>query len=185
MEQIDDNFQLNFIINSKTKIIVDEKLLDKLLRSDYSSFPKGTDITNIYSLYFEINFKDGGNLMIYSLPVRCNIMISKTNRVINLYSFKHLKLILENLKDDYKNPYFYSNFKQKDIFINDSKLKETDFYYESSIEIKNKDENEYKEMIEKIFNDMNNILLSKKGNYDFISPNFKIYFPTIDQDELS
>ena len=185
MEQIDENFQLNFIINSKTKIIVDEKLLDKLLRSDYSSFPKDTDITKIYSLYFEIKFKDGGNLMIYSLPVECNIMISKTNRVINLYSFKHLKLILENLKDDYKNPYFYSNFKQKDIFINDSKLKETDFYYESSIEIRNKDENEYKEMIEKIFNDMNNILLSKKGNYDFISPNFKIYFPTIDQDELS
>ena len=180
MEGIDENYNLYFETKSGDRIDVNEKLLEELKKLDYSSFPKNTNISLYSGPFFEINFEDGSYLIIYYIPIKCIITISQSKKGLLLYSYKHLKLILEKLNKEYTNPYFFSNHYNKNILINTNDLKESDFVFETSIEIKEKKKDEDSDKIKLIFEGIKKIYMpNKQLTYEFISPNFNIYFPKI------
>ena len=179
-EDIDEDFHLYFKTKSGDIINVNDKLLDKLKKLDYSSLPQNVNVSLCSGPFFEISFKDESSIIINYIPINCKITISKSQKVISLYSYKHLKLILNKLKEEYTNPYFYSTFYSKTIFVNYNNLEEQDFCFEKDIEIKEKKKVEDIEKIKLIFGGIKKIYESKKNlTYEFISPNFKIYFPKI------
>ena len=175
MEYINKKFQLFF--GTKSGLIeINDELLEKLKKSDKTSFPNETKIFLSNGPFFEINFNDGSNLIIDYIPIKCTLTVNQIKREILLYSFKHLKLILKHFGDDYKNPYFYSNYYKKDILINDPNFEEKDFSYESSIEIKDKKNEVNPEKIKSFFKELKILYDSKDDfTYEFISPNFNIY----------
>ena len=182
--EIDQNFQLFFKTKSGLLINFNKELLLKLNQLDYSSLPEGTDISLGSGPFYELDFQDGSNLIINCYPIKCIFTISNSKKEISLYSLKHLKLILEKLKNEYTNPYFYSNYYLKDIQINSTEYSEIEFSYETEIEIKENNKDECIEKIKKIFKDIKDIYSTKHQNTkDFISPNFGIYFTKIIQDE--
>ena len=87
----------------------------------------------------------------YTKNIQCKITILKSPKELNLYSFKHLKLILEKVNDEYKNPFYYSSRLKKNIFLNETNMSELEFPFEKSIEIKEKDISDNKKKIEEIF----------------------------------
>ena len=187
MEYIDKNFNLYFKTKSDDIIEVNSELSSKLKKLDKSSLPKNTKIILGSGPFFKISFEDGSNSIISYDPIKCLITISQSKREISLYSFKHLKLILDKLKDEYKNPYFYSNNFKKNILVTDNQIEDDEYFsYESSIEIKDKKDEEDIQKIKNFFKNIKNIYTSEKGiTYKFISPNFNEYFPLINKDKLT
>ena len=176
MEFINEKFQLLFATKSNFFIEINDELLEKLKKSDKTSFPENTKIFLSNGPFFEIEFNDGSNLEIDYIPIKCTLTINRIRREILLYSFKHLKLILTQFGEEYINPYFFSNYYGKDIFINDENYKEKDFAYESSIEIKDRKNEENSENIKSFFKELKKVYDFKKDfTYEFISPNFNIY----------
>ena len=184
-ETIDQFYQLNFKINSQSQIIVNKDLLEKLENYDYSPFPKDTEINRTQPSIFDIYIKGGRNIKIFRIPIDCRIRISEVEKKISLYSYKHLKIILNQLKNEYKNPNYFSNYFGKTIYVNDENIDEIDFSYEKEIEIK-ENTNDNLKMINDIYNNIKNIYTknSKDMNYEYISPNFKIYFPDMIDENL-
>ena len=186
MEVIDDNYQLYFKLKSGFTINVNKKFLSQIKESDKSSLPENTKIVMSSGPFYEIYFQDGTNFIIYYYPIKCIFTISNTIKEIFLYSFIHLKLILDKLRKEYKNPYFYSKCYEKNIYLNENDLKEIDFSFETSIEIKEQDEEEFNEKIKEIFKDIQDTYSTKNPpTYKFISPNFNIYFPKVISNELT
>ena len=176
MEFINEEFQLFFATSSDFVIEINDDLLEKLKKSDKSSFPNDTKIFLSSGPFFEINFNDGSHLIIDYIPIKCTITINQIKKEIFVYSLKHLKLIIDNLGKEYKNPYFYSSYYKKDILINDANFGEKDFSYESSIEIKDKKNEGNIEKIKSFFKELTILYDSKDDfTYEFISPNFNIY----------
>ena len=183
MENVDEKFRLSFEVDANKKILVDKVLLGKLKRYNYSEFPEGTIVQRKYPSVYDIFPKIGGHhLAILFFPIECKIKIANSYKVIFLYSYKHLKLILADLKEYYKNPYFYSTYHYNDFYVNVTDIKERFFSYEKRpIEIKEKNEKANEEEIKKIYKDIKNIYsnYSDKITYEYISPNFNTYFPKI------
>ena len=177
METIDDLFQLNFTTTNGFKVIVNKDLISDLNKYDYSKLPKDTKVIIKQTSIYDIYFTDKTNFKILSIPVECRLSISK--KEYSLYSFQHLKLILDKYKKEYKNPYYYSTYYLKDIYINDTAIENKYFSFEEKIEIKEKDNEDNKKKIKKIFEDLTKIY--KKDcvifSYEYISPNYDIYFP--------
>ena len=187
MAMLDEKYQLNYQMNSGQKILLNEELIQKLNKADYSTFQKGTKIKRRYPSLYEIVFENGDTLTIFIEPVKCKILITNFQKVIPLYSFNHLKLLLKNLMDEYKNPYFFSKFFNKDIIINNVMLEERFFSFETEIEIREMNEKTYEEEMNRIFGELKNIYLDSPSafTYEFISPNFNTYFPNINPGKLT
>ena len=187
MEYIDENLNLYFKTKSGNIIEVNSELSAKLKKLDKSSLPKNTKIILGSGPFFKMCFEDGSNFIISYDPIKCLITISQSKRETSLYSFKHLKLILDKLKDEYKNPYFYSNNFKKNILVNYNQIEDDEYFsYESSIEIKDKKDEEDIQKIKNFFKNIKNIYTSEKGiTYKFISPNFNEYFPLINKNKLT
>ena len=186
MECIDENYNLYFKMKNGEKIEVNKELSDKLKKLDKSSFPKDSKIILGSGPFFKISFEDGSNFIINYYPIKCLITVSQSKREISLYSLKHLKLILDNLKNEYKNPYFYSTNFKKNILVNDNQINDDDFSYESQIEFKDKKIEEDIQKIKIFFKNIKDIYTSERSiTYNFISPNFKIYFSNSIQDKLT
>ena len=182
METLDNEFQLYIEISPNNKILVNEELLQKININDFSSFPEGVEVLRTYPSLYEINFQSGNNMTIFCIPVKCELSISGIPKEIFVYSFKHLKLILAQLKKEYKNPFFYSSFYKADVYINDNKdIDERNFSFERTIEIKNEKEEAHQKEIRQIFEGIEKIYskVQKTYTYEFISPNFNKYFPNI------
>ena len=180
MAMLDEKFQLIYKMNSGEKILINEELVEKLQNAELSSFKiKSRDVT-----FYEIIFENDDSLFIFNDPVKCKITISNSQKVIPLYSLYHLRLLLKNLKDQYKNPYFYSVMSNKIISVFDTSLGEKDFSYERNIDIRDIEEESYEIEIEKIFHELKKIYSNSAYTYEFISPNFNMYFSNINQDKL-
>ena len=185
VETVDELYQLNFKIDSESKIIVNEDLLKKINDYDDSPFPKGTEIYRTHPSIYDIHFGNGRNLKINSIPTVCKIAISRKDKIILIYSYNHLKLILKKLEKEYKNPYFYAKHSKKNIYVNEANIDQLDFSYEEEIEIKENEKDNLK-IINDIYNNINNIYKNAKNiNYEFISPNFKIYYPDVFYENLT
>ena len=189
MEFIDEKFRLHFVTAFGYEIIINDKFLEQIRKLDNSSLPENTKIIQYIGPFFELSFSDESKIIIYYFPVKCKININQSKEEILLYSLQHLKLILTQLKEEYQNPYFYSNYFKKEILINEGKLKEKEFSYEREIEIKDKKIEENTEEIKLIFKILKTIYENKNNfTYEFISPNFNIYyknFPIILTDQFN
>ena len=124
VETVDELYQLNFKIDSESKIIVNEDLLKKINDYDDSPFPKGTEIYRTHPSIYDIHFGNGRNLKVNSIPTVCKIAISRKDKIILIYSYNHLKLILKKLEKEYKNPYFYAKHSKKNIYVNEANIEE-------------------------------------------------------------
>ena len=186
-ETVDETYQLKFKTNSGKIIIVNDELLDKIENYDNSSFPEGTKIIRLQPSIFDIHFANKNNLKIFRIPIICKIKISQVEKKLSLYSFRHLKLCLNKLKKEYTNPYFYSSYSRKNIYINDSNIEEIDFSYETEIEIKEKKKEDEIQNINNIYTNINNIYIENSGDmtYEYISPNYNKYFPKMTPENLS
>ena len=190
-EYLDENLRLNFRNKSGYCLFVNDKLIDNLTNSNFSFLPLGTKASRageIKGLY-QLDFADGSQFKFFSVPVFAKIKISKKEREIPIYSLKHLKLILEKYKTDYTNPYYYSSYFFKDIFLNYNNLNDDDLFHEAQIEIKEKEEENYEDYITKIFIHLNSVYMNYKVNsipysYEYLSINFNIYFPMLTPNKL-
>ena len=177
MEFIDEKFQLHYATKLDEEIIINDKLLEQIKKLDNSLYPEISKIVLSFGPFFELYFNDGSKIIIYYFPIKCTIQKGQSKEKILLYSLKHLKLILNQLNKEYKNPYFYSNHFKKEILINDDNLQDMDFCYETDIEIKDKKIEEYTEKIKLIYKEYKNIYGKENDfTYEFISPNFNIYY---------
>ena len=175
MYSIDNCYNLEFKDNSGHKITINEKLLKELEEDDLSSFPDGTVLSNeiTENYYYNLKFKDNSQLKIFKFPVNCKFLGS--NGYIPLYSYEHLKKVLEIL--NFNCPFYYSAFYKQDIYIDINKIEQNYFYLETEIEIKDK-KDDYSETIKKIFQDFKEIYKEEnksKCTYKFICPTFNNY----------
>ena len=169
-------------INEKYHLIygtieVNENLIDSLQVNDLSKFPENTKIRQIYTNAFEIEIQNKEKLIIYQIPIQCIIEIKGEKKKIQIYSFKHLELVLDKVKDDYPEPYFYSSYNKKNLRVMKNKIDEREFCLEESIEIKNEDQKKSVEKIKNIYKEINEIYFSNNNNnYTYLSPNYNVYF---------
>ena len=131
MAKINEKYQLIY-----GTIEVNENLIDSLQVNDLSKFPENTKIRQIYTNAFEIEIQNKEKLIIYQIPIQCIIEIKGEKKKIQIYSFKHLELVLDKVKDDYPEPYFYSSYNKKNLHVMKNKIDEREFCLEESIEIK-------------------------------------------------
>ena len=176
MYSIDNSYCLEFKDNSGHKIIIKDKILKELENDDLSSFPEETALLNSLSenYAYHLKFKDESQLKIFKIPVNCEFLGS--NGKIQLYSYEHLKKLLEAL--NYKCPFYFSNLLQRYIYIDINKINETHFHAEDSIEIIDK-KSDYSVKIKNIFEKLKKIYKSNEITYEYICPNYNTYFPNI------
>ena len=173
MAKINEKYQLIY-----GTIEVNENLIDSLQVNDLSKFPENTKIRQIYTNAFEIEIQNKEKLIIYQIPIQCIIEIKGEKKKIQIYSFKHLELVLDKVKDDYPEPYFYSSYNKKNLHVMKNKIDEREFCLEESIEIKNEDQKKSVEKIKNIYKEINEIYFSNNNinNYTYLSPNYNVYF---------
>ena len=174
MYSIDKSYGLEFRDNSGHQIKIKDKILEELENDDLSSFPEGTVLSDdpIENYAYNLDFKDGSQLKIFKIPVNCQFLGS--NETIKLYSYEHLKKILEPL--NYKSPFYFSNLLYKNMYLDINKIEETHFHAEVSIEIKDMLD-DYSEKIKTIFEKLTKIYKTNEITYEYICPKYNTYFP--------
>ena len=176
MYTIDKNYNLEFTYSSVKKLVIDDKIVDQLKNEKLISFPKETQLINDPDKInlFKVSFKEGEILEIFKFPVKCKFL--PNNVITKIYSYKHLYLILEKLK--YKNPFYYSSFYKRNIYLDIDKIEETYLDSEESVEINEFLDEKYKAKISAIYKELENLYAKGKQNiYSIkqISPNFNCY----------
>ena len=176
MYTIDQNCNLEFTYSSENRLAITDKIVDELHNEKLSSFPKGAQLIsdpNKINL-FQVSFEGGEILEIFKFPVKCKFL--QHNIITKIYSYKHLYLILEKL--EYKSPFYFSSFSQRNIYLNMNKIEETYLDSEDSVVINDFSEEKYKAKISDIFNELKNLYANGKQNtYSIkqLSPNFYCY----------
>ena len=185
MYSLGEKYSLEFIHDKSDKIIINETLLKKLENEDLSSFPEETVFCEkINEKYiYNLILKDKTSIKILKNPVECKF--SGCNEPIRLYSYEHLKKILE--ASNFNCPFYYSKFYRRDIYIDIKKIEQTKFYVERTIEIKDK-QDDFKEKIKQIYKNLKKMYEDNNENqytYEFICPNYNNYFSNIFVKNLS
>ena len=182
MVEVDGSLNLIYNLSPQKKIIFDEEFLQKLKEADLSELPENTSLEMIGLEFFILKFENNKTIKIFTDSVSCKL--KDTEKIIKIFSFDHLKIILQNkIKEKvYKNPYYYSNDIGENIDININEIDKTKIYLEDYIEIKDKETKDFEKDIKSIFNKLSKIYKEKSFNkysYQFISPNFNSYFPNL------
>ena len=182
MVEVDNSYQLIYNHYSGNKIIFNDSLLEKLNMKDYSCLPADTTVFLEKIEFYKLVFGDGNELKIFRIAVNCKF--KDLVNPIKIFSPEHFRIILERkIKEDvYNNPYYYSNFWEKNIYININKIEETKIYLETYIEIKDKETPNIEAETKSLYNELNSIYKEKgikQYSYKFISPNFNSYFSDI------
>ena len=174
MYTIDNSYNLILKDNNGNEITINEKIINELNNYELISFPEGTTIIEdiIETQFYKLLLPDAIILKIFQSPVKCQFIGHIKD--INLYSFEYLKLILEKL--DYKCPFYFSYFYQKNVYIDINKISETNINVDRYIEILEKIDNESK--IKKIFEELKGRYTSNTINYtyEFLNPNYNKYY---------
>lgn len=185
MYELDDCYNLIFKDHSDNKITIDKNIINQLKYDELISFPEGTTILEniLETQFYKLLFPDGSILKIFIRPVQCQFI--KYNITIDLYSYEHLKLSLQNLK--YNCPFYFSELRQKKIYIDINKIEETNFKVDKHIEIIEKidDYTKIKNIFEESQKKYNNNNINY--TYEFFNPNYNKYFsiPNIRGQNLS
>ena len=182
MYSIDQSNNLFLSISNRNHMIINQKIIDELSKDELISFPEGTKIINRFTDINNFNILLENNILlkIYKWPIKCSFIDYNLNIII--YSYEHLKLILSKL--DYKKPYFYSEFFLKYIYI-DTKNKE-DKRIGLDISIEMRDKENYQKEIDNIYEKFKKIYINNKNidknkyTYEYICPNYNIYFSESD-----
>ena len=178
MFSLGNNGSLIFEDNSNHRIEIKESLLKELDEHSVASFPEGSTI--IYDReemdFYKVSFADKSILVLFRDSIRCHF--KKINASIHIFSFEHLKLILNSL--NYNCPVYFSNKTKRQVFIDITKIEETKINFEvDEVEIEEYKE-EYEQKSKDIFNKANNLYKQSKNNevisYEYISQNFNNYF---------
>ena len=182
MIAIDESYQFLYKMSQNDKIIINGEFLLKLNNNDFLFLPKNISIKPKGLEFFELEFTNKQKIKIFRYPMTCKL--KDLNNTIQIVSSEHLKLILEKkLKEKvYKNPYFYSKIYRKNIFIDINKIEDITIYFDSVIEIKDKDIKEDLPIIKKIFKEEEDLYKNEdfhKFTYRLISSNFNSYFPDL------
>ena len=185
MYSIDELYNLIFEDKSKNKITVDKSILFKTNSGELSSFPEGTKLLeDIFETRFlKLKFPDDSIFKIFVHPIKCKFICPNSSTyIVDLYSYEHLRLILEKL--EFQSPFYYSNFFHKNIYIDKEKIEETKFNYDQIIEILEKTDDKIK--IKNIYEELKE-LYSKEISYTykFLNPNYNRYSSFPDKDGLN
>ena len=178
MYSLDKEYNLVFKDNSGNEVTIKEDIKDEIKYDELVSFPEGTklkeDIMEVQ--FYKIIFPDGSILKVFKDPVNCQF--KGYNKEIDLYSYEHLKLILEKLK--YNCPFYFSDFYRKKIYIDINKISETNINVDAHIEILDKIDDVNK--IKNIFKELESKYTKGEINYDyqFLNPNYNKYYPNSD-----
>ena len=182
MVEVDDSFNLIYKVGPEEKITFNDELLQNLKEKDFSKLPNNTIVKMKGIEFFELIFQDNKKVTIFTDSISCKFKDSE--KTIKIFSFEHLKIILQNKINEkvYTIPYYYSNKKEEIINLNIDEIDKTKIYLEDYIEIKDNDTKDFGKEIKSIFNGLSKIY--KEQNYDtysyqFISPNFIFYFPSL------
>ena len=174
MYSIDNSYNLIFEDKSNNKITINESILYKINTEELSSFPEGTRfVEDIFEpQFFKLKFPDDSLLKIFVSSVKCILICpNNTKFTIDLYSYEHLGFILEKL--EFKSPFYFSNFYQKNIYIDKNKIEQTKFNFDQRIEILEKVDDKTK--IKNIYEDLKKVYCKEFSfTYEFLNTNYNI-----------
>ena len=182
MLDINDSYQLVYKLDDRFNIIIDDSLLKKLNERDYSLLPPKTTVLSEGISFFKLEFCDKKKLKIFMFSIECKF--KDIPSPIKIFSFDHFKIILQKKIQGkvYKSPYYHSNVLKKDIYIDANNIDNLKINIENYIEIKDKEEKNIIPSVELLFNELNQLFKhidTLKYSFQFISPNFKSYFPNL------